>query len=53
VEWIEHVADRPNHDRRYLIEPAKVEQELGWRPSVAFEVGLAETVDWYLANEDW
>jgi dTDP-glucose 4,6-dehydratase len=53
AEWIEHVADRPNHDRRYLIEPAKVEQELGWRPSVAFEVGLAETVDWYLANEDW
>ncbi len=52
-EWIEHVADRPNHDRRYLIEPAKLERELGWRPSVEFATGLAETVDWYVANTGW
>ena len=52
-QWIEHVADRPNHDRRYLIEPAKLERELGWRPQVDFTAGLAETVDWYVANEAW
>jgi dTDP-glucose 4,6-dehydratase len=53
AEWIEHVADRPNHDRRYLIEPAKLERELGWLPVVDFAAGLAGTVDWYLANEAW
>jgi dTDP-glucose 4,6-dehydratase len=53
AEWIEHVADRPNHDRRYLIEPAKLERELGWRPVTDFATGLAETVDWYVANEAW
>ena len=52
-EWIEHVADRPNHDRRYLINPAKLETQLGWTPSMEFESGLAETVDWYVANEPW
>ncbi|MDP1794198.1 MAG: GDP-mannose 4,6-dehydratase [Acidimicrobiales bacterium] len=52
-EWIEHVADRPNHDRRYLINPAKLETQLGWSPSIDFESGLAETVDWYVANEPW
>jgi dTDP-glucose 4,6-dehydratase len=52
-EWIEHVADRPNHDRRYLIEPAKLERELSWQPSIEFESGLAETVDWYVKNEAW
>ena len=52
-EWIEHVADRPNHDRRYLINPAKIERELGWRPTVEFESGLAETVAWYVDNRAW
>jgi dTDP-glucose 4,6-dehydratase len=52
-EWIDHVADRPNHDRRYLIEPAKIERELGWRPTMDFTAGLGETVDWYVANESW
>jgi hypothetical protein len=52
-EWIEHVADRPDHDRRYLIEPAKLERELGWLPTVDFAAGLAETVDWHVANEAW
>ncbi|GAA1313712.1 dTDP-glucose 4,6-dehydratase [Saccharothrix xinjiangensis] len=53
AEWIEHVADRPNHDRRYLIDPSKLEQELGWRPEREFESGLAETVRWYVDNRAW
>ena len=52
-EWIEHVAVRPNRDRRCLIEPAKPERELGWLPTVDFAADLAETVDWYVANEAW
>jgi dTDP-glucose 4,6-dehydratase len=52
-ECIEHVADRPNHDRRYLIDPAKIETDLGWAPSVEFEAGLAETVQWYVDHTDW
>ena len=52
-EWIEHVADRPNHDRRYLINPSKIERELGWAPTIEFESGLAETVAWYVENRGW
>jgi dTDP-glucose 4,6-dehydratase len=52
-EWIEHVADRPNHDRRYLISPARIETELGWEPKVDFETGLEQTVRWYLDNQAW
>ena len=52
-EWIEHVADRPNHDRRYLINPARIETELGWEPKVDFETGLDQTVRWYLDNQAW
>jgi dTDP-glucose 4,6-dehydratase len=47
------VADRPGHDRRYAIDPSATEEELNWRPSVSLDKGLAATVDWYLANEDW
>jgi dTDP-glucose 4,6-dehydratase len=50
---IEFVPDRPGHDRRYAIDPSKIERELGWRPGRSFETGLAETVDWFLANEWW
>jgi dTDP-glucose 4,6-dehydratase len=50
---ITFVRDRPGHDRRYAIDCAKIERELGWRPSVTFEEGLARTVDWYLQNTDW
>jgi dTDP-glucose 4,6-dehydratase len=50
---ITFVTDRPGHDRRYAIDASKIERELGWRPSVTFEDGLALTVDWYLANEWW
>lgn len=52
-EWIEHVPDRPNHDRRYLIDPSKIETELGWAPTIPFEQGLADTVAWYVENERW
>ena len=51
--WIEHVPDRPNHDRRYLINPEKIEKQLGWSPTYEFESGIAETVQWYVDNEAW
>jgi dTDP-glucose 4,6-dehydratase len=47
------VPDRPGHDRRYAVDPAKVENEFGWQPLETFESGLAKTVDWYLARADW
>jgi dTDP-glucose 4,6-dehydratase len=47
------VADRPGHDRRYAIDATKIRRELGWRPEETFETGLAGTVAWYLAHEDW
>ncbi|HEY9144547.1 MAG TPA: dTDP-glucose 4,6-dehydratase [Arenimonas sp.] len=50
---ITFVKDRPGHDRRYAIDASKIQSELGWKPSVDFEQGLAATVDWYLANPDW
>jgi dTDP-glucose 4,6-dehydratase len=53
AEQITFVADRPGHDLRYAIDPARIRDELGWRPSVTLDQGLERTVDWYLANEDW
>lgn len=50
---ITFVTDRPGHDRRYAIDPTRIREELGWRPSVTVEEGLQRTVEWYLANEDW
>jgi dTDP-glucose 4,6-dehydratase len=50
---IAFVADRPGHDLRYAIDAGKIRAELGWRPTVTLAEGLARTVDWYLANEDW
>lgn len=50
---ITFVTDRPGHDARYAIEPQRIRTELGWRPSVTLEQGLARTVDWYLDNEAW
>jgi len=50
---IEFVPDRPGHDRRYAIDPTKIETALGWRPAESFEAGLARTVGWYLDNEPW
>ncbi|MGY6704690.1 dTDP-glucose 4,6-dehydratase [Roseinatronobacter sp.] len=53
ADQITFVTDRPGHDARYAIDPARIRSELGWRPSVTVEEGLARTVDWYLANENW
>ena len=50
---ITYVKDRPGHDRRYAIDATKINKELGWKPSVTFEQGLAETIDWFLNNEEW
>ena len=50
---ITFVKDRPGHDRRYAIDCSKIEAELGWQPSRTFAEGLADTVTWYLNNEDW
>ena len=49
---IEFVADRPGHDRRYAIDPSKIECELGWKPAIGFAEGLAATVDWYVEHGD-
>lgn len=53
ADQISFVADRPGHDARYAIDPMRIRQELGWRPSVTLEEGLRRTVIWYLENEDW
>jgi dTDP-glucose 4,6-dehydratase len=53
AEQIRFVADRPGHDRRYAIDAGKISAELGWRPQVKFEVGICETVQWYLDHESW
>ena len=50
---IKYVKDRPGHDLRYAIDASKINKELGWSPTVTFEEGLSETIDWYLNNEDW
>lgn len=52
-ELLEYVKDRPGHDRRYAINPAKVQQELGWQPQWTFEEGLRATVEWYKQNAAW
>lgn len=52
-ELITFVTDRPGHDRRYAIDPTKVERELGWKARETFDSGIAKTVDWYLENEWW
>lgn len=53
LDLITYVADRPGHDRRYAIDPSKIERELGWRAAHDFESGINNTIDWYLANEWW
>jgi dTDP-glucose 4,6-dehydratase len=50
---ITYVTDRPGHDLRYAIDPTRIREELGWRPSVTLEEGLRRTVRWYLDNEAW
>ena len=53
LSLIEFVADRPGHDRRYAIDASRITRELGWRPRVDFEAGIAATVAWYAENVDW
>jgi dTDP-glucose 4,6-dehydratase len=50
---ITYVTDRAGHDLRYAIDPSYIEADLGWMPSLTFEEGIAQTVDWYLANSEW
>ncbi len=53
LSLIRHVKDRPGHDRRYAIDPAKVERELEWRPRETWESGLEKTIQWYADNGEW
>ena len=53
AELITFVTDRPGHDRRYAIDPTRIRDELGWEPSVSFDEGFKQTVDWYLDHRDW
>ena len=53
ADQISFVTDRPGHDARYAIDPSRIREELGWRPSVTVEEGLERTVQWYLDNETW
>ncbi len=53
ADQITYVTDRPGHDARYAIDPSRIRNELGWRPSVTVEEGLEKTVQWYLDNEAW
>ena len=50
---IRFVADRPGHDRRYALDTAKIEQELGWNTTISFEEAIAKTIQWYIENEAW
>lgn len=52
-ELIRFVEDRPGHDRRYAIDPAKITRELGWQAEVPFEAGLRRTIEWYLSHPKW
>ncbi len=53
ISLLSFVKDRLGHDRRYAIDPSKVEQELGWRPLETWETGLSKTISWYKENGDW
>ena len=50
---ITYVKDRPGHDMRYAIDPAKITAALGWYPETKFEDGIVKTIEWYLNNQDW
>lgn len=52
-DLIKYVDDRLGHDRRYAIDPTKLETELGWKPQFTFDTGIVETIEWYLANREW
>lgn len=53
MDLITFVKDRKGHDRRYAIDPAKIEQQIGWKPSMDFDEGITKTIEWYISNERW
>jgi dTDP-glucose 4,6-dehydratase len=53
AEQIVYVKDRPGHDRRYAIDPRKIEREIGWQPAETFQTGIRKTVRWYLEHAEW
>ncbi len=53
LSLITFVEDRKGHDRRYAIDPAKLQEKTGWKPEMEFEDGISATVDWYIANKQW
>lgn len=52
-DHIKYVKDRLGHDKRYAIDPSKIEKELGWKPEYTFDTGIVKTIDWYKNNEAW
>ena len=50
---IDHIKDRPGHDRRYAMDPEKIENELGWKPTYNFDTGIKQTIEWNLNNQEW
>ena len=50
---MQYVKDRPGHDRRYALDSSKIRKQLGWRPFVSFEEGIARTIDWYRSHSSW
>jgi dTDP-glucose 4,6-dehydratase len=52
-ELITYVTDRKGHDMRYAIDATKIQNELGWKPTITFEQGLEQTVEWYLSHQEW
>ena len=53
TDLIEYVGDRPGHDKRYSIDPTKIQKEIGWKPKYDFDYALNKTIDWYLQNKSW
>jgi dTDP-glucose 4,6-dehydratase len=53
LDLIEFVEDRKGHDRRYAIDPSKLEGKTGWKPEVSFEEGMGKTIEWYISNREW
>ena len=50
---IRYVTDRLGHDRRYAIDASRIKEDIGWQPSVSFEIGIERTIDWYLSHQEW
>ena len=53
MSLITFIKDREGHDRRYAIDPSKIERELGWRPEMSFDEGITKTIEWYISNKQW